>query len=114
VERASGVYHPALFDVSLPEESPDQVPKVTLTIDNVDRSITDAVRTISGRVKVTMEVVLASNPDAVEAGPFEFYLLSCVYDSDKVSGTLGFEDDALNTAFPKDTYTPSNSPGIFR
>lgn len=114
ITRGGQKFLPAFFDIALPEEAPDKVPQVTLAIDNVDRGITDLIRTIQGRIKVTMEVVLASHPDTVEAGPFVFWLLSVTYDAQIVQGVLGFEDDVLGTEFPKHKYTPINSPGLWK
>jgi hypothetical protein len=110
-----GTYSPAMFQISLPEDSPDKVPTVTLTIDNTDRAITDLIRQVSGsRVTVLMDVVLASSPNTVEAGPFLFQAVSCQYNAQSVTVTLGFEEDILNSEFPCVRYTPQNSPGMFK
>lgn len=112
--RAAGTFEPFAFDITLPSETEDQVPQVQLTIDNVDRLIVEKIRLISAeRPHVRMEVVLASSPDVVEAGPFDFAILSATYNANVVTAVMGFEDDLLNTAFPGDLYTPSNSPGLF-
>lgn len=112
--RAAGTFTPFAFDVSLPNEQDDQLPQPTLTIDNIDNTILKAVRTVPlPRPTITMEVVLASSPDTVEAGPFEFSLLSAPYNDSTIQGVIGFEDDFLNTAFPAATYTPVNSKGLF-
>jgi Domain of unknown function (DUF1833) len=114
ITRTAGVFSACFFDINLPEEAPGTVPQVTLTIENVDRTITDAVRNLQGRVKVTLDVVMASSPNTVEAGPFEFYMLSANFNTQFVQGRLGFEDDILNMGFPKDAYTPVTAPGLFR
>lgn len=112
--RTAGTFEPFAFEINLPNEEEDRIPNVTVTFDNVDRSIIQVIRTITGaRPSVTMEVVLASSPNTVEAGPFNFAILSITYDASTVQATLGFEDDLLNTAFPGDTYTPANSKGLF-
>lgn len=113
VNSANVTFQPFAFDVSLPNEQDDQLPQVTVTIDNIDNEILQAIRTIPGqRPKVVMEVVLASQ-GTVEAGPFDFSILSINYSDASIQGTIGFEDDLLNTAFPADTYTPTNSKGLF-
>jgi hypothetical protein len=114
ITRYAGVFEPAAFEVTLPEDEQDKLPQIQLSIENVDRSISEAVRTIVGRVNVTMELVLASSPNVLEVGPFTFQLMSCTYDAMKLTGVLGLEDDLLNTSFPSLTYTPNNSPGLFR
>jgi hypothetical protein len=113
ISRSAGTFQPAAFEITLPEETPDKLPQVQLSIDNVDKSMSTALRTLTGRVNVMMEVVLASSPNTIEVGPFTFQLMSCSYDAEKLTGVLGLEDDLLNTAFPGATYTPANSPGLF-
>jgi hypothetical protein len=112
--RTAGTFTPFAFDASLPNEQDDQLPQPMITIDNVDNEILKAVRTVPmPRPTLTMEVVLASSPNTVEAGPFEFSLLSAPYNDATIQGSIGFEDDFLNTAFPAATYTPVNSKGLF-
>ena len=115
LNRASGTFEPFAFQITLPSEQDDQVPQVTLTIDNVDNQILASIRNLppGARPQVMLEVVLASQPDTVECGPYEYALLSVDYDVSQISGTLGYEDDLLNTSIPGDTYTPTNSPGLF-
>jgi hypothetical protein len=112
--RTAGVFQPCAFDVTLPDEQEDQVPQVQITLDNVDLAVLQKIRTIGAeRPSVKMEVVLASSPNTVEAGPFSFSILNISYDVGTIQGTIGFEDDFLNTAFPADTYNPNNSRGLF-
>ena len=114
ITRTAGVHYASFFEMNLPEEVAGSIPQVTLAIENVDRSITDSIRLLSGRVAVTMDVVLASSPNVVEAGPFNFSLLSASFNVQSVQGRLGFEDDVLNQGFPADTFTPVNSSGLFK
>ena len=114
LQRTAGTFQPFAFDVSLPAEQDDKLPQVQMTIDNIDNEILQAIRNIPGqRPAVMLEVVLASSPNTVEAGPFDFSILSINYSDATIQGTIGFEDDLLNTAFPADTYTPTNSKGLF-
>jgi len=100
------------FFADMPQERDDRLARVTLTIDNVDRQIVTAVRSITSPPSATMEVVLASDPDTVEAGPFSFTLRDVRYDSLVVEGELSFED-VLNEPYPGDSFTPATHPGLF-
>lgn len=114
ISSVSTAFQPFAFDVNLPNEQDDQLPQVTISIDNIDNEILRAIRTIGGtRPAIKLEVVTASLPDTVEAGPFDFNILSINYSDASIQGTIGFQDDLLNTAFPADTYTPTNSKGLF-
>ncbi|MBU0598807.1 DUF1833 domain-containing protein [Patescibacteria group bacterium] len=101
------------FEMNLPDDTEDALSQVTLTICNVDRQIVQAVRSISSPPTVTLNVILASDPDTVEAGPFEFTMKSADYDALTVTGSLAAED-ILNEPFPADRYTPNLFPGLFQ
>lgn len=100
------------FQITLPEDREDELGRVTLAVDNVDRNIVAALRTVASVPAVSLEVVLASSPTTVEAGPFAFSLRDCTYDAFTVSGTLMFED-LLNEAYPTDTMNPAMFPSLF-
>lgn len=106
-------YVPFPFRASLLSEPDDTVPQATLEIDNVDRQIVEAVRSVSGQpISVRMKVVLASSPDFVEAGPFDLKLRDVGYDALVVSGTLAV-DDVFTAAFPSPIMSPTTAPGLF-
>lgn len=111
--RAAGEFLAFPFEIELPADGEDAVVQVQLRIDNVDRQIVQALRALDSAPSVTLEVVLASSPDTVEGGPFEFALKSADYNAIVVTGTLGYEDELLNEPYPGDTFTPTNSPGLF-
>jgi hypothetical protein len=113
IVRTAGTYTPCPMQVTLPAQRSDQIPQVNLVIDNVDRTVLEQIRTVTGIPQVTMEVVLASSPDVVEAGPFDFALMSATYDVMVINGVLGYMDDVLNQKVPAMEYTPTNSPGLF-
>lgn len=100
------------FDIALPDESPDSISAVRLTIDNVDRQVVDALRSISTPATVTLEVVLASDPDTVEAGPFDLSLRSADYTAEVVTAELVYED-VLNEPFPGGRFIPSDYQALF-
>jgi len=100
------------FEINLPEETSEQLSKVTLRIDNVDRLIVYSLRTLSSAPEVTLEAILATSPDIVEAGPFNMTLRDVKYDALVVEGTLYFED-LLNEPYPGDSFVPAHFPGLF-
>jgi hypothetical protein len=101
------------FELVLPDEvDEDQPPRVSISIDNVDRTIVEALRSISGAPAITLEIILASSPDTVEAGPFDFTLRDATGDAVAVTGTLAFED-LLSEPYPAGTFSPANFPGLF-
>ena len=100
------------FEITLPDEDPESVTRVTLRIDNVDREIVKNLRATTSPLSVGLEVVIAASPDTLEAGPFKMTLVSAEYDALTVTGELAFED-VLNEPFPGHSYVPSEYPGLF-
>lgn len=113
ITRGVTVFQPYPFEAILPDDSDSSSPTVTLRIDNVDREVTRAIREYGGIPKVRLDVVLASNPNHVEVGPFDFAITSIEYDAISITATLGYEEDFLNQQCPCVKYLPSNSAGLF-
>lgn len=115
IHRADGDYLPYAFQVTLPAQmdNSEAPPAVQLTVDNVDLTVNDAIRTITGVPTVTLDVALASSPDTPEAGPFVMNLQSATVDANTIQGTLGYEADVMAQGCPGDQYLPTSSPGIF-
>lgn len=109
------------FSIDLPDDAPNEMPRVRLEVDNVGvpddadplaRRVSDYLRAIDSPFTATLEVVLASQPDIVEAGPFELRCAKAEYDAATVSGDLTFED-VLNEPYPAGSFVPASHPGLF-
>ena len=94
------------FELSMPADVEDQIPSVSLSIDNVDRTIVQAIRTISSPPTVYLSVILASDPDTVERAPIELTLREAEYDQLVVTGSLE-PHDVLTEPFPQSCFTPN-------
>ncbi len=71
-----------------------------------DRRIVAELRELQGVATVTIEVIRAADPDAIEASPFAMQLVKATYDALNVQAKLAFED-TLNARFPAGAYNPS-------
>ncbi|HOS41941.1 MAG TPA: DUF1833 family protein [Spirochaetota bacterium] len=100
------------FLTATASEHDDQLSTVPLMIDNVGREVVEAIRTITSAPDVTMSVVLASDPDTVEAGPWSYKLRDVRYNAQIVEGQLGHED-ILNESYPEGQYDPAGYPALF-
>lgn len=112
VTHNGNLYTALPFAVTLPQDSDENMPAATLTVDNVDRQIVEAVRSMTGPATATLTVVLASQPDVIEAGPYTMTLRDTAYDAMTVTGRLDVED-MLNEPYPAESFTPNNFPGLF-
>jgi len=105
-------YTAAAFDSRPPDDVEDRIPDVNIVVDNVDRALISDIRSATGTPDASIALILQSDPDTVEVGPFEFKIRYVDYNALTISGTLKYED-ILNERFPKTDYTPINYPGLF-
>ena len=113
VVRTDGTYLPYPFKINLPPQSDDEIPEVSLTVDNTDLAVNNKIRTLVGQPDVTFMVVLASSPNTVEAGPFRMKLANATGTAETITGTLGQEGDIFSQQVPGQQYLPTNSPELF-
>jgi hypothetical protein len=99
------------FDIELPGEDADQPTKARLRIDNVSREIIKTIRSITTPPTVSIEVILASQPDTVEVGYYDMSMRDVDYDVQSISGELVFEP--IFTEPVTFTMTPGRFPGLF-
>ena len=100
------------FQVTLPDDDPEEAARVQLRIDNVDRQIVDNIKLLTSPPAMTLEIVLGSTPNTVEAGPVLMELTKCDYNALTVTGDLAFEP-VLFLRFPSGRFTPASHPGLF-
>lgn len=108
------VYTAFPFEIRLPADTDEGVAKVLLTIDNVDRSIAAAIRGMSptSPPTVTVDLVMASQPDIVEISIPDLTLRNVSGDAYTIEGELRMDEEDL-TPFPEGSFTPQHFPGLF-
>jgi hypothetical protein len=99
------------FEIVFPEDSPDAVGEAKLKVDNVDRVMVDTIRSIASPPTITIQVVLASQPDTIEVQLDSLTMRNVEYDAASIRGTLRFEDVATEPITL--TMTPSRFPAMF-
>lgn len=100
------------FEITLPDDKEESLPQMRLAIDNVDRQIVNAIRSLTSPPTVTLDVILASAPNTLEASFSGFVLRNVTYGELVVEGALLLED-VLNESFPQHSFTPNTAPGLF-
>ena len=103
---------PFPFDLILPDDQDNRSPRARLVIDNVDRQIVQAVRSLSSAATVLIEIIRAASPDTVEAQFVDFKLTNVSYNAMRVEGNLTIED-FTSEPFPAASFSPSLFPGLF-
>jgi hypothetical protein len=100
------------FEVVLPDDVDDRPPRAKLRIDNISREIVLAVRTITSAPFVTIQIIMASSPDVLEAEFLDFRLANITYDQLTVEGDLTLEE-FIGEPYPARVFSPADFPGLF-
>lgn len=100
------------FDISLPDDPDNGQHRARLAMDNVDRQIVQAIRSLNSAPTITIQIVRYSDPDVIEAEWTDFKLTRASYDKFRVEGDLTIEEFTTE-AFPALTFSPSLFPGLF-
>jgi hypothetical protein len=106
------VYEFLPLSMVLPDDSEGVPPALKLVLDNVLRQAVPLLRSITTPAAVTVEMVLASDPDTVEVSYPAFDLVNSDYDAQGVSIDLTVNALA-NEPYPAGTFTPGGFGGLF-
>lgn len=109
------VYTAFPFQITLPSDADEGPAKVMLVIDNIDRQIAQTIRAIppSSPPTVTVELVVASQPNTVEISMPGLTLRNVTGDAFQIAGELHADEEDL-IPFPEGQFTPTSFPGLFR
>lgn len=103
------------FDFTKPEVSPNNVPQITITIDNVDRSIVaniEAAMTTTDLVQVTYREYISTDLSAPQNNPpLNMTIMTVSATVFQVTATAGFPD-LMNRRFPTTEYDAEVFPGL--
>ena len=105
-------YKASNFQVNLPQERENDPPRVSVSVDNVDRNIVAGIRTISGAPTFSLQVVLKSSPNTVEISASELTMRNAEWDEQTVTGELTYED-ILNEPLGR-RFIPKDYPALFQ
>ena len=83
-----------------------------MTIHDVTKYVMAIARTLNGRPRVKLELILSSSPDTVEATFDSFYIINFTYTADRVTAELSMINYELEP-FPQYSFTPVYFPGLF-
>lgn len=95
------------LDIILPDDVEGTISQAQLSIDNVAREIMDEIRNMADSPVITMEVVLASSPDSLEAVYSGFELVDVNANAIVITGTITL-GNFLSEPYPGGTILPSN------
>lgn len=100
------------FDIDLPTDRDDEMPRVRVRIDNVERTLVESIESIATPPSITLEVVLASDPDTVEASFEGFTLRPVRYTALTIEGDAALED-ILGEPWPAHSFSSADFLGMW-
>ena len=100
------------FEISLPSDEGGDIPRAVVRIDNVNRAMVIAIRSISTSPTVQMDIIRASAPNVLEVSFPDFIFTGISYDAFTISGDLTLENFLLEP-YPAGVFDPSRFPGGF-
>ena len=103
------------FKPLLPSDREDEIPTVTISIDNVDRELVGLLRGIQSPAQFEMGVIRVDAQGVAhrEIGPMNFVLKQVNYDALTVRLSLGYEANVLDEPAMAISFGPSIAPGLF-
>lgn len=109
------VYTAFPFEIRLAGDNDEGPAKIMLSIDNIDRTMAAAIKGIppSTPPTITVEIVIASQPDTVEISLSNLKLKNVTGDAFRIDGELWMDEEDL-IPFPEGSFTPPYFPGLFK
>ena len=100
------------FQIVLPNEQSQSIPRAQLRINDVTSYLTPTIRSIQSPPSLLIELVLKTTPNTVEASFDGLQLGNINYDANSITAELSLPSLAVEP-FPAGTFTPSSFPGMF-
>ncbi len=118
LERLGKTYVALPFDLNLPDETADEMPRIDLAMSNFPDDagktpIADAIETMSVSPLFSLSVFSAARPNVTEYGPITLELEQASYDQGEIKGTLVMDPHMTREPHPKDSWDASIAPNIF-
>ena len=112
IESNGDTYEPWPFKAALPTDDPDQEPRASIQISNVDLSVSIALDQLASRPTVTLGVVTLTDPDTYEYGPMTFDVSDERGDAQTITLDLVLQN-LDQEPFPAMSFTPKLFPALF-
>jgi len=100
------------FRFRLPVDDGEKARDAYIEFDNVSLDLVNAIRSVTDRIDVKAEMILASAPDDIQMSLEELKIGQVNYNRTTISANL-IMDDFLQAELTSEAYTPLLYPGIF-
>jgi len=100
------------FDLTWPQDREGEAPRASLKHQNISRELVAVIRGIRTPPSITMQVILASDPNTVQFEVTGMVIGKMDYDANTIQFELTFEIFS-QTQFPGKTFNPAKWTGLF-
>lgn len=98
--------------IRLPVDDGQTTRDFQIQMDNASLLMIENLRSVTGKVNVTIEMILASMPDVPQIAFEDLSLSSITYSSQQITATIIF-DNFMSIEMTSERYMPTNFPGLF-
>ena len=107
-----GALTPFAFNFIPQSEGENSILTAQITLDNVDRSVTEYVRNVNTPLQLSFWVFNTDSPYIMEMGPLYYTLRDISYNRQQLSGTL-YVKTGVTQNIGKWSYTNVRCPGLY-
>ncbi len=100
------------MSIRLPMDDGETARNFVIDFDNASLELIEEIRSVTTKIGVKLEMILASMPDAVQMSQEDLEISTLSYTATKISANIVL-DGFLNSELTSEQYGPSNFPGIF-
>lgn len=101
-----------LMAARVPDSRERAAPRTSLVFENVDADMVATVRSVVTPATVDLALVLASQPDVIEARWTDLFVVAATYDAERVTLDISREP-YTSEPWPAGRITPGRFPGLF-
>ena len=98
--------------IRLPVDDGETARNFTMDFDNASLELIEEIRSVTTQIKVKLEMILASLPDAVQMEQPERSIITLTYNARSIRANVVL-DNFLSVEVTSEKYGPGNFPGIF-
>jgi hypothetical protein len=105
-------YSYVLMAARVPDSRERAAPRTSLVFENVDADMVSVIRSVVTPATVDLALVLASQPDVIEARWTDLFVVAATYDAERVTLDISREP-YTSEPWPAGRITPARFPGLF-
>jgi len=112
VTSRGNVFSAFPMKIRLPVDDGETARDFSIEFDNASLELIEEIRSVTNKINVKLEMILASIPDDVQMAFDDLVIAGVTYSAQRITAKIML-DSFLNVEMTSEKYTPSNFPGVF-